>query len=504
MTFKSYRIRIFLTCWVIFSLHFATDFVREHYLVLSIADNFSFRLDGYEDMHPDIFVTENYGAHHGANPGASMLAAIPYVVFKPVVDAIDALVQKKRAARGGKLTAVYNDPRPDRVFFYKQVRERGLDIKFGLTGFITQVFFMAPVSALSAVVIFSVFVWLGVPAKTSTWLSILYVVGTPMLFRTGFLNQNVLVGIFTLFSFVLVWKPYAENRLGIRSRYALAGFFTGLGLLNDYSGVISLGLIGIYALVKQAEAHGFTKGLRDSLWYGYGAIPPILLLWLYQYRSFGNPFYPGQHYMPPVEFSEIGYQGFGFPEWEILQMLWFDPRFGLFVSGPVLILGLFIVFFQRSGKNILPKRETMTILIIFLAVSVFFSAVQYSRIQYYTGIRYLMAIVPILYILAGAVLLRAPKFISYIVVLFSVSVSWSMAMVRSQAGIFDSVLSVFLEGFQLPWLNTLSRMATQYVPGLKDGRVSALPFMVLAGAMIYGIWVINAPARGVLDEGKEK
>ncbi len=504
MTIRSYRVRIFLTCWVIFSLHFATDFVREHYLVLSIADDFSFRLDGYEDLHPDIFVTKNHGAHHGANPGASMIAAIPYLVFKPIVDAIQGRVLQKRKETDGKQTAVYNDPRPDRVLFYKQIRERGLDIKFGLVGFITQVFSMAPLSALSAVVIFSVFVWLGLAAKTSMWLALLYAVGTPVLFRTGFLNQNIMVGIFALFSFVLAWRPYHKTRMSDKTRLALAGFFTGLGLLCDYSGVIPLVLIGIYALVKRKDEVGLSNGFRESLWYGYGAIPPILLLMLYQYLSFGNPFYPGQQYMPPVEYIEIGYQGFGMPQWEILQMLWFDPRFGLFVSGPVLFLAFFVLFLQRSGKNIVPIKETVTILIIFLAVSVFFSAVQYSRIQYYTGIRYLMAIVPILYILVGAVLVRIPKIVAYPIVLLTVIVSWSIAMVRSQESIMDSIMRVFLEGFQLPWLSTLSRMATQYIPQLEGERISALPFMALGAALIYGIWAIRSPFNSLVENGETR
>ena len=41
------RIRLFLTCWVVFCLHFATDFVREHYLVVSIVEDASFDLNKY-------------------------------------------------------------------------------------------------------------------------------------------------------------------------------------------------------------------------------------------------------------------------------------------------------------------------------------------------------------------------------------------------------------------------------------------------------------------------
>lgn len=493
MTAGSYRVRIFLTCWIIFALHFATDFVREHYLVISIGDNFSFQLDGYEDLHPDIFLTENHGAHHGANPGVSMIAVLPYLISRPLIDAFHNRVLESRQASDKEITAIYDDPRPMRVEFYRQVRDRGLDIKFGLTGFVTQVFCMAPLSALSAVVIFSVFVWLGLAFRLSAWLALLYAVGTPVLFRTAFLNQNLMVGIFALFTFVLLWKPYSNSRLDMRSRYMLAGLFGGLCLLCDYSGGILMALLGVYGLVLRVEIEGLSKGFMQSLWYGAGMLIPVFLLGLYQYQSFGNPFYPPQHYMPPVEWIDIGYQGVGLPQWELLKMLWFDHRFGLFVVAPLLLLAVFVPVLQIRGTNIVPWRETLLILVIFLAVSLFFSTVQYTRLQWNTGIRYLMAIVPLMYILAGAVLIRLPQWFTYPLVVFAVSVSWSLAMFRSQPGVFETMTRVFLEGFQLPWLGTLSRMAAQYAPFLEGQKVSALPFMLLAGTLIYGIWAIRSP-----------
>jgi hypothetical protein len=490
---------------VIFVLHFATDFVREHYLVLSIGDHFSFRLDDYQDLHPDIFVTEKHGAHHGANPGASMIAAIPYVIFKPLINHINDRALAKRESADDQIAAEYKDPRAMRVKFYKTVWERGLDIKFGLTGFVTQAFCMAPLSALSAVVIFNVFLWLGVTDRLSTWLALLYAVGTPVLFRTAYLNQNLMVGIFALFAFVLLWQPYAGARLGMRARYGLAGFLGGLSLLCDYSGGIPLLLIGIYGLIKGSAEKGITRGFSDSLWYAGGALLPIGLLWLYQYQSFGHPLYPGQHYMPPVKWIDVGYQGFGGPQLDLLKMLWLDHRFGLFAVSPILILAPFTLVLQRWGKNIVPARETITILAIFLALSIFFSAVQYSRLQWNTGIRYLMATVPLLYILAGAVLIRIPKLVAYPLIVFVVAESWSMAMARSHGmtqGVIDAMLRVFLEGFQLPWLGTLSRMATQYVPFLEGQRASALPFLAVAGALIYGIWTIRSPLASAMASSK--
>src|SRR6516165_2151506 len=75
--------RLFLTCWLMFAIHLATNTVREIYLALAIGDRLSFRVDEYANMHPDLFEKKGYGWHIGANPGASMLGAIPYFFTRP-------------------------------------------------------------------------------------------------------------------------------------------------------------------------------------------------------------------------------------------------------------------------------------------------------------------------------------------------------------------------------------------------------------------------------------
>ena len=85
---RSVARRLFFTCWLVFALHFATNTVREIYLALGIGDHFSFRVDEYAHMHPDLFEKEGYGWHIGNNPGVSMLAAIPYALTRPIIDSI--------------------------------------------------------------------------------------------------------------------------------------------------------------------------------------------------------------------------------------------------------------------------------------------------------------------------------------------------------------------------------------------------------------------------------
>ncbi len=493
------RFRLFLTCWVLFCLHFATDFVREHYLVVSMVEENSFDLSRYYGLHDDIFRNgpdaPHGGVHHGANPGISMLAAIPYAITRPLVDIVVNRSLAARRATGTDTLAVYDDPREARVKFYKEARRLGLDVRFGLVGIITMVLCMAPLSAFGVVVLFRIFQGTGLRERHALWVSLLYAFGTPVLFRTAYLNQNLALGIVAVTSFYLLWNPGDRLTMRESARTVLAGLFAGFGFLCDYSGALALGLLGLYTLVKARDTHSWRGVIRAGALFTAGALPMILVLWWYQWTSFGNFILPPQHWMPKaVIFSDQGYQGVTGPNLQLFMQLLFDLRYGLFIAAPLLVLALGAPFVVRGGGSFLPVRETVVCLGVGLAYLVFFSAIAYTRLQWNTGIRYLMPVIPFLFIPAAAVLLRIPRLIGYPVVVASVTVAVSIAMVRNQFGVHTNVIHVFIEGLQLPWLNTLGKMAAQYTPWL-DGRPSALPSLIFAAALVAGIWGIRSPWR---------
>src|SRR5262245_44535832 len=144
-------LRLFLTCWLVYTLHFATNIVREIYPALTLADHWSFRIDEYAHMHPDLFEKEGYGWHIGNNPGASMLAAIPYALTRPVIDRVVAHVNQRRAANRQSELPTYASPWPMAQEFFTEAWRRGLDVKFGLAAFVMQSMCMAPSSALGVV-----------------------------------------------------------------------------------------------------------------------------------------------------------------------------------------------------------------------------------------------------------------------------------------------------------------------------------------------------------------
>jgi hypothetical protein len=462
---------------------------------MSIVDDHSFALDKYYGLHVDIF--ENppeapvQGAHHGANPGISMIAAVPYALFKPAVDMVVNRSLRERAAHPDT-GVVYQDDRWRRVEFYKKVRAMGLDIRFGLIAAITLAFCMAPLTAYSVVLMQRLLQDRGMTERASLAGSLFYGLGTPVFFRAAYLNQNLAIAIFALGAFYLLWDPARRLFAQARTRYLIAGLLGGICLLNDYSGGVVLAGLGLYGLVRARDDVSWGGAIGLSVWFSVGALPGILLLWFYQWASFGNAFLPPQNWMAPVEWIDVGYKGVGGFSPELFRMLLVDSRFGLFITAPMMLLGLAAPWVCRAREGWLPRREAIFCLLSSLAMVVFFACVQYTRLQWVTGIRYLAPVLPFMFLAAYAVLLRLPRAIIAGVALLSFTISWSIAMVRSQGTVFENLQRTFTEGLQLPWLTVLGKTSAQYLPGLR-GNVSAIPLMLLGAVVVYLIWTIRSP-----------
>jgi hypothetical protein len=377
--------------------------------------------------------------------------------------------------------------------FYAEAWHRGFDVKLGLGALVMQVFCMAPSSALGVVGIFFALRRIIFSDKMALWMAILYAFGTPVFFRTGYLNHNLMLGHIAFLGFLAMWNPGKAEWPSSTLRFFVAGMTGGLALLFDYSGVVVLIGLFCYGGVKRWIEYSKADAFRHALWYIGGTLGPVGLLWFYQWQSFGHPFFPGQHWMPPVEWIDRGYQGFGFPQLELLWALAFDYRFGLFVSCPLFLLALGAPFVCRKGVHSFPWLELTSMLSFFLVLWVFFSGSNYTRLQFNTGIRYLTPIFPFLFIPAAFVLVRLPRPAVLFISIVSVAGAWCLAMYRDverNFGVLDPILHVFYEGFQLPALTTLSRLGGP-LGEYFIGSPSPLPLFVLAGGLLYVIWATN-------------
>ena len=165
-----------------------------------------------------------------------------------------------------------------------------------------------------------------------------------------------------------------------------------------------------------------------------------------------------------------------------------DTRFGLFVSCPILVFALvgFVQALRRSEW--LPRAEALFLGGFSLGFIVFFSAVQYTQLQYVTGIRYVVPVIPTLFLLAFLSLAKLPRLVLFPIAVLAFAQAWCMSMVRA-IEIKDSVARVLLGGFQLPWMTVIAKMAPQYLTFMAPGQqLSPLPMFAIWAVLIYGVW----------------
>ncbi len=471
--------RIFITCWLVYAVHVATNSVREIYPVLAIGDHGSFRVDEYASLHPDLFDKPGFGWHINSNPGASLIAAIPYSLVRPVIDRIVTAVNRSRAGR--LEPPVYNSPWPLAREFYKKAWQRGLDVKLGLAAIMIQVLCMAPLSAGGVVAMYW-FLSRLFSRNAALGFALLYGFGTPVFFRAGYLNQNMMLGHIAFMGFVALWAGTSSWR------YFVAGLAAGLTVVLDYSGVVTLVGLGIYGVGKSSEK-GISEVARKTLILGSGALFSLSLLWFYQWQSFGNPFLPAQHWMPAVPGIAEGYRGVGLLYTDLLWRNAIDYRYGLFTTCPLLLLAFGAPFVNRGARK-LSTADITFFLLLPVALWLFSSAVVYARLQFNTGVRYMTPAIPYLYVLACITLSRVPPRLLYFIAFSSALQAWAMAMYRDVErgfGILDPLIHLFTSGFALPLLTVLSRIGQQNADYFA-GPLNPLAIFAAVAAVLYGIW----------------
>lgn len=482
-----------MTVFLVYALFATTNVVRETYLSITLAERGSIRVDEYLGLHPDLFEIPGRGAYINNNPGASVFGAVPYLVARP---ALSMLFSRYPGLLAPKAAATYDDPRPNRSKFLNRARERGLDIKLGLAALITQAGLMAPLGALMAWLMMQFLVHRGVQERSAAWWALLYAVGTPMLFRSAFLNQNALLAHLTLGAWIAMvgLKPRGDEADIPVGGLLLAGLLLGVGLACDYSAAPLLLVFGLMA-VFTGWRRGLVRGVRDGALFTAGALPPMLLLLVYQQAAFGAPWFPAQRYMPATEYSVVGWNGFFVPTAELLLGNLFDLRYGLLAFCPLLVWG----FLPSRGRSIdlISRREWGWILAIFAGLYLFSSANQFASLQWNTGVRYLVPALPLLFLAAAGPLRRAGAPLRVLTIGVTVCIALAISMVREDVP--TSLRSVLTDGPTLPIFIVLEKVASGY-PALQVGRLLP-PVLVIAAALVLGLVWRRAPGTPVRVQG---
>jgi len=370
-----------------------------------------------------------------------------------------------------QLPRITNPPRGDGELFRLMLRE-GRVYYFLLWAFLTVALVMAPATAGTAAYLCVRLADAGVAPMHAAWCALLFGLGTPVLFRAGHLNHNLLVCDAGFVALLLLWDPH--NAPLPPSRAAWAGLLAGYSFLCDYSGAVVVAMTGLYTLWRCA---GDWKILAA---FGAGVLPPVAGLAIYQAWAFGGSLLPSQHYMPATAPTARGYRGIDWPSPSLAWANFFDPRFGLFAYCPALLLA-FAAPFVRRVRYLVPARETVVLCAYFLMFVVFCAANQYSWLQPLTGFRYLVPVVPALALLAMQAAQGLPRWARWTVA--AAAIGQSLIMVASYQNNFPgAVTALWRRGFQLPWMLRLG------YAGVHITWVWPVVTFVLVGSAVAAVW----------------
>lgn len=459
---RARMIRVFFACWLIYTVLWAPFIVREHYPAVTLVEQGTLNVSRYFGWTDDIFRGPHGGAFINNNPGASLTGAIPLLPFRPLLTRVDAWNQTQPRP------AVQTDS--DEGFWHAVMAGRG--VYFLLVGFLTVAFLMAPLTAGMVAYLGARLIQAGFAPGAAAGVALLTGLGTPLLFRSGLLNHNLLVADAGFIALLILWDPRNRPVTGLRA--LLAGLLSGYAVLCDYSGSVVVVTAGIYVLLRWRGEGG---SWRVPAAFAVGLVPGCAALLLYQAWAFGPFYLPSQQFMTPTAPTSHGYRGFGWPSPALAWALLVDPRFGIFAYCPALAAALAAPF-MRTAKFLIWRREMWILLGYFALFLVFCAANQYSWLQPLTGFRYLVPVVPGLALLAIYTALSLPR--SARVVVMAASCLQSILMTAAHENDLRLTLSTLWQRkFEMLWA---VRLREAGIPDVwsRVSEIAAALFVVIA------------------------
>jgi hypothetical protein len=141
----------------------------------------------------------------------------------------------------------------------------------------------------------------------------------------------------------------------------LAGLCAGYAAMTNYVMAVVVLLLGGYLLLAVRRKGGW-------LWFGVGLLGPFLLICAYNVVCFSTPFTTNYSYENPVfktgenTFLDV----FLLPQLEVIPLVLVSPFRGLFISSPVLLIGVYGLIGWLRTRKLRAEAWVMISIIAFL------------------------------------------------------------------------------------------------------------------------------------------
>ena len=391
----SVPLRLFLVCWALYGLFFATNIVREHYPAFTLIDRGDWVCDEYQGWHADIFVHTDGHSYVGNNVLGSLIAAGPLFVFDPLLDRVESWTKQRQAADPDAFPTEYDTKHPNRQDMFRRAVEAGKHLRLGASAVVTSIFLMAPLCAWLVVLVWRFLARRGTDPRRAVWIAFLFAFATPVFYRAAHLNHNVFLMATTFGAWLALYVDPDEPFAPSLRRRLLSGLLCGACFALDYAGAIPAAAVWLwFVLERRRETRALGAALRESVPMIAAGLPGLAFLLGTQWAMYGDAFKPGQFVMRPVNYTDVGLKGITLPSAEVFLKNLVMPGWGLYAFAPLLLIALWPVRRGSAPEPIFPRRDRRFALGFVLAFLVFNSMNQYSMMQFNSGFRYLLPIVP--------------------------------------------------------------------------------------------------------------
>jgi hypothetical protein len=156
----------------------------------------------------------------------------------------------------------------------------------------------------------------------------------------------------------------------------------------------------------------------------------------------------------------------------------------LYTWAPLLLLALVPAFRLPAANLVLPRFERRWLAVTWIVFLVFASANQYSRLQFNSGMRYLVPLVPFLMLALADHWIRLGRIPRLALGTAVVLHAWVLTVFREPVG--QSFRMFLTEGPQLPWYRVLGLTSSPDNPYLGTWLV---PTLLIAATAGFAAWI---------------
>ncbi|MGV3534151.1 MAG: hypothetical protein ACO1QR_17415 [Chthoniobacteraceae bacterium] len=229
-------------------------------------------------------------------------------------------------------------------------------------------------------------------------------------FGTIFFDHNLTAALL-IGAFYCLWR--VKSRASTRNAATLqfiAGICAGYAAVTNYVAAVAGVFLGLYLLLALVPGR---HNWRGALWFTLGVLGPFLLICWYGWVCFGSPFKINNDFQNPLFADPHDSALFGMfklPSGEVATLLALSPFRGIFFLAPVLLAGVYGLYFWMREKTHVPEARLCA------ALFAFFFLVNASFNGYHAGFsagpRYIIPGIPFLALPLVVAFAQAPRITS--------------------------------------------------------------------------------------------